>query len=507
MNHMHKHPCCESDAMPIAITALNNITAHSENTDIHVTPEEKEQIESALSKINDFEGSVAGFLSADALNDYYNKQWVDDALKMENGFITNIPANYITEEWLDEKLQSFGESIGSKDDLSLYLKIADFNARIANYATKDWVNGEGYLKSVDLTDYATKTWVTAQLGNQGGNQGGNVNLSNYYTKSEADAKFALKGSGSSGSHTTVSYTPTITESSAGVYKIGDLIINGSPTPIYGKDLVGGGGGEVQPSEKVYSYAVRLFTHTNDTTPTPSAPFGVTFNMSTKSLENIPDWWKNSMQDDWFNKGYIWVSYNNYFSDGTNSGWTTPSRWFNIDAVLSDADTDWQTAIDEAIAGVNADIESARENFRNGQALLQAGIDGLESTLGARITGIEDSVKSLNGDVVAAAVSGIVRLYSWVYVEEDEVPAGVEFIHTVTVAESNSAGGPDKYLSDNYTGTDYLDKYAKADHPSGYLYLHYTATSVSILNQVAAINEELDQLNTAVIEINADEIRS
>ena len=57
--------------------------------------------------------------------------------------------------------------------------LEQIQTELENYATKDWVEGKGYLTGVDLDDYAKKSEIPG--------------LTNAYTKAESDAKYQPKG--------------------------------------------------------------------------------------------------------------------------------------------------------------------------------------------------------------------------------------------------------------------------------------------------------------------------
>lgn len=58
--------------------------------------------------------------------------------------------------------------------------LEQIQTELENYATKDWVEGKGYLTGVDLDDYAKKSEIPG--------------LTDAYTKAESDAKYQPKGS-------------------------------------------------------------------------------------------------------------------------------------------------------------------------------------------------------------------------------------------------------------------------------------------------------------------------
>lgn len=171
------------------------------------------------------------------LNDYATEQWVEN-----KGYLTShqslddyakkteIPSleGYATEQLVNSKnyltshqsLEDYAtkEQLSTKADkkhthllkditdyvapnLSIYAKKTDIPS-LNGYATEQWVNSKGYLTShQDLTDYARKAEIKTVNGNSligsGDIQievGSSVDLSNYYTKTDSDGKYALKTS-------------------------------------------------------------------------------------------------------------------------------------------------------------------------------------------------------------------------------------------------------------------------------------------------------------------------
>lgn len=143
---------------------------------------------------------------------------------------------------------------------------------------KDWVSPikiSSGSSEIDLTDYALKSWVTNEIAKA--ITGGTLDLSNYYTKAEVDAK--------------------ITTSVAGVSSVNDLTgavtLQGSSTVNISKSgntLTFTSTGGTTPGGDAY-IACNLYTISNSRTMAPEIPAAdTTWDSETKSLINTPAGW-------------------------------------------------------------------------------------------------------------------------------------------------------------------------------------------------------------------------
>lgn len=122
------------------------------------------------------------------LAQYATEDWVDS-----QGFLTSTDLiDNATQSWVSQNYvaQSTLTDYATKDWVTSqgYLK----SAALSNYVTQDYVTNQGYLTSTALSGYATQTWVTGQ---------------GYLTTASADATYVTK---TSLTNTLAAYQPLIT---------------------------------------------------------------------------------------------------------------------------------------------------------------------------------------------------------------------------------------------------------------------------------------------------------
>ena len=143
---------------------------------------------------------------------YITSETVDDILG-EKGYLTSLDM----QQYLATKryvvvtdLDGFATKDYVTNTLTMghYLTLSDLSGYATEAWTTDQMNNSGFLKIGDLTGYATEAWVKDYIALNGGGgtgEGGEIDLTsyvkkteltaelaNYYTKTNADQKFALK---------------------------------------------------------------------------------------------------------------------------------------------------------------------------------------------------------------------------------------------------------------------------------------------------------------------------
>ena len=144
-----------------------------------------------------------GYITSETVDDILGEKGYLTSLDMQQYLATN---RYVVVTDLD----GFATKDYVTNTLTMghYLTLSDLSGYATEAWTTDQMNNAGFLKIGDLTGYATEAWVKDYVAlNGGGGTGGGgeidltsyvkkteltAELANYYTKTNADQKFALK---------------------------------------------------------------------------------------------------------------------------------------------------------------------------------------------------------------------------------------------------------------------------------------------------------------------------
>ena len=237
---------------------------------------------------------------------------------------------------------------------------------------------------------------------------------------------------------------------------------------------------------------------------PSTPTGGSFNYTTKKV-NLPSGWSDSVDSAVTAYGSknceVYVSYNNfvaYYEDGAydeyrQTGWTAPNKYIDFDGILKSAE-------EVGKASANAAIARATDDLQNAKNLLQESSEQCAAI-----------INQLNSD------------YSWTLLSTTTVNnPKYSLIETTDPLYSafGATGGTlaiaseDDFNSNASLTTDaYKDKYVLVNsYAAGTAeartncYVGYVPTSMSLVTQLASMDERMQELKTTVDEKTDDYIR-
>ena len=183
-------------------------------TDIANLSDEIDEISTSLSNID--LSNIATKDEIPILDGYAKEDWVrrQGYLKTHQSLVgyakkSDLPTDYVKESDLSEyvKVSAISSTLNEyakKSSLSEYVKTSTFNnklnslvtkADINGYATREWVNEQGFLtESQDLSEFATKTDLKdyVKIASLNNTLNGYAKKNSVYTQNESDLKFLSK---------------------------------------------------------------------------------------------------------------------------------------------------------------------------------------------------------------------------------------------------------------------------------------------------------------------------
>ena len=194
--------------------STERIKSLATKTDISNLSDEIDEISTSLSNID--LSNIATKDEIPILDGYAKEDWVrrQGYLKTHQSLVgyakkSDLPTDYVKESDLSEYVKASAISstlndYAKKSSLSEYVKTSTFNnklnslvtkADINGYATREWVNEQGFLtESQDLSEFATKTDLKDYVKIKSLNNTLNsyVKKNSVYTQNESDSKFLSK---------------------------------------------------------------------------------------------------------------------------------------------------------------------------------------------------------------------------------------------------------------------------------------------------------------------------
>ena len=354
---------------------------HVSNTDIHVQSSiTDEEIDDIVDIPSDSAQKATEYVTSEFLKQmYYTKMDID-----QMGFLKQLPDGFATEDYVNDRIRTQKEEL-EKYAASLigdYVKPDDYNIfqntvnSKLNTLTDKYVSLDqrvtglssdvSSLKS-DVSSLKTRVSVLEKngTGGSGTDDGDNDNPGGSGTE------------GSSDSHkkTTVTYIPTVTQTTKGSYEIGTLYVDGEESTIWGKDnattVISGG----DPVDPIKCATVQVYKATSSNANRPDKPGSFsTDDTHLRITEGPVGWYKTpQLAANELNKKDVklWISIITLYSDGTNSGWSLPQEYVNVNNLIQQATNDAQEyykaqleSADSRIKQIIADAENTLKELND-----------------------------------------------------------------------------------------------------------------------------------------------
>lgn len=351
---------------------------HVSNTDIHVQSSiTDEEIDDIVDVPSDSAQKATEYVTSEFLKQmYYTKMDID-----QMGFLKQIPDGFATEDYVNDRIRTQKEEL-EKYAASLigdYVKPDDYNIfqntvnSKLNTLTDKYVSLDqrvtglssdvSSLKS-DVSSLKTRVSVLEKNGTGGSGTGGGG--------SDNPGGSGTGGSSDSHKKTTVTYIPTVTQTTKGSYEIGTLYVDGEESTIWGKDNASTtiSGGESVDSVKCATIQAYKAEKPNIVNVDKPGSF-TTDNDTHLQITIFPVGWYSTLAQAvnafGSNNASLWVSQITLYSDGTNSGWSTPQIYVNVQGLIQQATDDAQKyykgQIEDANSEINKVIADAKSQLK------------------------------------------------------------------------------------------------------------------------------------------------
>lgn len=355
---------------------------HVSNTDIHVQSSiTDEDIDDIVDVPSDSAQKATEYVTSEFLKQmYYTKMDID-----QMGFLKQLPDGFATEDYVNDRIRTQKEEL-EKYAASLigdYVKPDDYNIfqntvnSKLNTLTDKYVSLDqrvtglssdvSSLKS-DVSSLKTRVSVLEKNGTGG---------SGTDKPGDNDNPGGGETGGNSDSHkkTTVTYIPTVTQTTKGSYEIGTLYVDGEESTIWGKDnattVINGG----DPVDPIKCATVQVYKATGSNANRPDKPGSFsTDDTHLRITEGPVGWYKTpQLAANELNKKdmKLWVSIITLYSDGTNSGWSLPQEYVNVNNLIQQATNDAQEyyknqleSADSRIKQIIADAENTLKELND-----------------------------------------------------------------------------------------------------------------------------------------------
>lgn len=354
---------------------------HVSNTDLHVQSSiTDEEIDDIVDVPSDSAQKATEYVTSEFLKQmYYTKMDID-----QMGFLKQIPGGFATEDYVNDRIRTqkeqlekyaaslIGDYVKQKDYVAFQNTINSKLGILTNKCSSLEQNVVGLLSDTsslktDVSSLKSRVSVLENNGSGGGNSdsggSGTGNSPDFHNK------------------TVVTYMPTVTKTTKGSYEIGTLYVDGEEAVIWGKDNATttiNGGDPVDPIKcaTIWAYKAEKPNVTNINKPGTFT----TDNDTHLQITIFPNGWYSTLAQAvnafGSNNASLWISQITLYSDGTNSGWSTPQMYVNVQGLIQQATNDAQkyyenqlesanSEINNIIANANAQLKRLDELIKNG----------------------------------------------------------------------------------------------------------------------------------------------
>lgn len=487
---------------------------HVSNTDLHVQSSiTDEEIDDIVDVPSDSAQKATEYVTSEFLKQmYYTKMDID-----QMGFLKQLPDGFATEDYVNDRIRTQKEEL-EKYAASLigdYVKPDDYNIfqntvnSKLNTLTDKYVSLDqrvtglssdvSSLKS-DVSSLKSRVSVLEKNGTGGSGTdkpGDNDNPGGDGTGGNSD--FHKK--------TTVTYIPTVTQTTKGSYEIGTLYVDGEEAVIWGKDnattVINGG----DPVDPIKCATVQVYKATGSNANRPDKPGSFsTDDTHLRITEGPVGWYKTpQLAANELNKKDVklWVSIITLYSDGTNSGWSLPQEYVNVNNLI-------QQATNDAQEYYKAQLESADSRIKQ----IIADAENTLKELNDRIDkGDEGNPDTSWREKIEQKVSSI-ETYGWtkkptggvMYADAllDAINGEIEQSVAETDGNNNVKKAIQKITSDFIIQNVY--DYTKAEINATTIQMSPTGIVLEALEGIKNPGDDVGKaLNSAVIDIVKDEI--
>lgn len=487
---------------------------HVSNTDIHVQSSiTDEEIDDIVDIPSDSAQKATEYVTSEFLKQmYYTKMDID-----QMGFLKQLPDGFATEDYVNDRIRTQKEEL-EKYAASLigdYVKPDDYNIfqntvnSKLNTLTDKYVSLDqrvtglssdvSSLKS-DVSSLKTRVSVLEKNGTGG---------SGTDKPGDNDNPGGDGTGGNSDSHkkTTVTYIPTVTQTTKGSYEIGTLYVDGEESTIWGKDnattVINGG----DPVDPIKCATVQVYKATGSNANRPDKPGSFsTDDTHLRITEGPVGWYKTpQLAANELNKKDVklWVSIITLYSDGTNSGWSLPQEYVNVNNLIQQATNDaqeyYKAQLESADSRIKQIIADAENTLKELNDRIDKGDEGNPDTSWREK--IEQKVSSIDTYGWTKKQTGGVRYADALL---DAINGEIEQSVAETDGNNNVKKAIQKITSDFIIQNVY--DYTKAEINATTIQMSPTGIVLEALEGIKNPGDDVGKaLNSAVIDIVKDKI--